>query len=256
MKLESGDLFERTKAEWIRAKMPLYETVWAEFIGHDGRGHPLPFPGLTPAQARSRRRFYQAHYSLALYAYLLDTTCDEISHAENSPYDFSGYIADVESFVKFITYVGHIYDMIEDITAALSHPDEVTSRFRPFNSVRSHAIHAARIPLQYDGVGMKIPPISGLNKADGEWHDDTTWDEVDPAKFQYLKDFCAEHRAAIFSAINEVFPRIRHAAHESFPGRIEEPATPVLVSYQTGSYCYTPGVSALNVGVGISGARQ
>lgn len=172
--------------EWIRGRLPLYEIVWSEFIGHDGNGRPLEIPGLSADLAKRRRTFYQAHYSMALYCHFLDVQCDGILAADNSPREIDGYLADFESFVNFITFLGQVYDMVEDMATALHRPPGVIEAVRPFYGVRSHSIHAARIPLQHDGLSLKIPPISGLNKADGEWHDQTTWDEVDPTRFVYL----------------------------------------------------------------------
>ena len=71
-KLEEGDPFEREFAEWIRTHLGDYEAIWSKYIGNDGTSHALEIRGLTIEQEAMRVRFSQAHYSLALFMFLLD----------------------------------------------------------------------------------------------------------------------------------------------------------------------------------------
>ncbi len=243
MKLENGDLFEHTKRDWLRAKLPSYETVWSEFIGHDSKGHPLLFPGLSPEQEHARKMFYQAHYSLAVTSFQLDSLCDRIDAMQGSHNNVSDYLREIEDFTLFVSYVGHIHDMAEDIAQALRDTPILTP-FRPFFALRSHALHAARVPLQRDDVGLKIPKISWSEKQPGEWHDQKPWEDTDPSKFIYLTDFCRGVRDDLFTVINEVHPLIRNKAHLRFPGIIGQVESTSFTFYQSGSnYTYFPPAS-------------
>jgi hypothetical protein len=221
MKLENGDAFEIEQREWLRANLPLYETVWAEFIGHDNHGRPLPLSGLTTEQDKNRKKFYQAHYSMALSCFQIDTLCADVDALVGTPDSVQKYIREISLLNSFVSLVGNVYDMIKDIAEALSGHDPIRAPFHKFFGFRSHALHAARIPLQRDECGLKVPQISWEVKQEGDWNDAINWDDVDWSKSVYLTDLCRKVRGDLFDTLNTVYPTIRSKAHDYFGQKIE-----------------------------------
>lgn len=91
MKLENGDAFEVENTEWLREKLPHYESVWSTFIGNDGTGSACEIAGLDDATQAKRRRFSQAHYSMARSMWRIARLNDE----------FMGDCAHVRSYLEF-----------------------------------------------------------------------------------------------------------------------------------------------------------
>lgn len=234
-KLEDGDLFESANAEWIRATFPLYESVWARFIGHDSKGAPIANKKLSGASATDRQLFAQAHYSSALFSFLLNQLTEEAiaglqeSVADGTHRTAAAYLRDTRNFTLFVTLVGQICDQIEQMSASLDDPD-IAKKIIEFGKERSHAIHAARIPMQYDSLGLKIATIAKLDPKAGEWDKGITWDMVDVTRFNYLEDWMRETRTDLFSTIRKpVYHMISKAAEKKFP-HISPPPMPTFPS--------------------------
>lgn len=146
--LNNGDPFEQTHAGWFSEKLPGYEATWQATIGNDGNNGPLPLPNPTPDLLRARKQFYQSHYSFALSAYLLDQVMIVINATEGDHAGVPAYLRDMQNFFLFITYVGHIRDMMEDISSKRALNDAaILEPFDLFYGLRSHVLHAARVPL-------------------------------------------------------------------------------------------------------------
>ena len=243
MTLEQGDAFEAEHRVWIRENLPHYETVWSEFIGHDGCGRPQPMLGLTAKQDSDRKKFYQSHYSLALSCFQIDATCKDVDLLIGTPDCVTKYLREISLLNSFVSHVGHVYDMIKDMAEALHH-DPIRAPFHRFFGFRSHALHAARIPLQRDQFGLKLPRISWSEKQKGEWNDDTPWEKVDWSQAVYLTDLCREVRSDLFNSIMEIHPLIRSKAHDYFQRTIEEPVqNSSSITHAISAYTYFPQIS-------------
>jgi hypothetical protein len=245
MNLEQGDAFEAEQRDWIRKNFLLYETVWSEFIGHDGHGHPLPLPGLSVKQESDRRKFYQAHYSMVLSCFQIDATCREIDSMGDTAKDVTRYLREIEFLNSFVNHVGRVYDMVKDMAEALAGHDPIRAPFHRFFGFRSHALHAARIPLRRDEYGLLIPKISWSEKQDGEWNDASLWEAVDWTKACYMTDLCRDVRADLFKTINDIYPLIRSKAHEYFGRTVEpKPASTATATFtDVSGYTYFPQIS-------------
>jgi hypothetical protein len=179
---------------------------------------------------------------------LLNRVTRKIEGSAGDHRGVDAYLRDIEDFTLFITYVGHVVDMVRDVGAerTLKHP-AIYSPFDRFYGLRSHALHAARIPLYLDEEGLKIPAISYREKKDGEWNDDALWEEADPEKFVGMASFCREVRDLVFQALRHVMPIMREKAIERF-GQIEPPPTPVVHTFRSAGSNFSvyddPGASA------------
>jgi len=84
MKLEQGDLFERSHAKWLRENLRGnrdlgYETVWQNFFGNDGKSVPLALGELDENTQTRRQKFVEGHYSMAVAAFLFDQVAQRMA---------------------------------------------------------------------------------------------------------------------------------------------------------------------------------
>jgi len=215
MTLEHGDHFEQAIAGWLRENLPTYETVWQEFIGHDGNGRPRSL-GLSQEKEDARIIFYQAHYSFALSAYRLDCITKNENENVTPICNVEDFWPHQERFFLFMVYLGHIRDMFEKMDGALSAKGELCSAFQEFYDQRSHVIHGPRLPIEFDDTSWKIPVIATRNPEQGEWTDAVPWGSVDSNKTVYVADFLFETRNHVFKLINSKHQALYSVAKKYF----------------------------------------
>lgn len=223
----NGDLFEQGYAAWINANLPDYERIWATFVGNNGKSQPAPQVEI-PGEARDDwRKFYQSHYSMAVYAFLLDDLTnraidqlhmDEATGTSNTP---AALARNLGTFTQFVALLGQVCDMVEQISEALG-DREIAAQVTHFAKERSNAIHAACIPMAHDYAGVIIPAIATRRGSIGEWREDERWDFVDHTKRQYLEDWFRNTREGLLGTLrNPVEAMIRKAAERHFVPRKE-----------------------------------
>jgi hypothetical protein len=229
--LESGDLFERSHAAWLREHLRGYEDVWGRFIGNDGHNCALPLIGLDHETTEARKKFCQSHYSLALYARLIFDVTDEALdriRANTSPESRKScdeYLKNSRTITLFLALLGQICDMVEAIAASLK-DNEIAEKISAFAKERNNAIHGARIPMSGDHVGLKIAVIARSEDAPG-FSNDRLWESVSVHDFHYFEDWLEQTREKLFTILRTpIFPMIRKAATKRFGGR--EIAAPKL----------------------------
>ena len=241
MKLEQGDVFERTYADWIRQHLPYYETLWQNFIGHDGRGQPLQLTDLSEAQERQRKKLYQAHYSAAIGCFQIDQTINEIEENLGKVTDIAGFLAEQRRLYCFICLVGNVRDMFKQMDEATNLKGDAYSPLQDFYALRSHILHSPRMPVKIDNDGLiQIPVIAKQNAKHHEWDDKSAWTDFQNADFVYLSEFCKQTRKEFFSVINEQHAKIYSAACNTFGiVYIKEPDIHDSVKYEETTSSFT-----------------
>ena len=218
MNLENGDQFERENAYWIRQYLPTYETVWREFIGNDGTAHPLELKGLSKEKIPARRRFYQAHYSMAQSAKkIVDIVASleyvilkaEAEHSCQEQFDL---------LFCLLSRVGHVRDMIRKMDAALGMEGEAVNPLQIFYDLRSHLTHGPQMPFLIENDMLKIPMIGGRNPTESEWDDDKAWEQMKPETFTLLSTFCDETVKEFFEQLTSIHQKIYSAAKVEYKG--------------------------------------
>jgi hypothetical protein len=224
MKLENGDAFENKCAGWLREKLPWYEKVWQEFIGHRGDGWPLLVEGLSDEEEKKRKKFYQAHYTFAVNCYCLDHLVKNSDEQIGSVKNFESFMSVHKDLILFISLIGNVRDMFKIMDDALSLKGKIVSRLQEFYDKRSHVIHGPRIPSQVEKGFFKIPIIAAENKQFGEWDDKSIWEEVEKKNFVYIQDFYRNTLNELYKEINNLHPQIYEGAKIFFKNRklIEE----------------------------------
>jgi hypothetical protein len=223
----NGDLFEQGYEAWINANLPDYERNWATFIGNNGKSQPDPLVEIAAEAKDDWRKFYQSHYSMAVYAFLLDELtnraidqlhADEMAGASNTP---AALTQNLGNFTQFVALVGQVCDMVEQVAEAVDN-GAIAAEVNEFAKTRSNAIHSACIPMSHDYVGVKIPAIATRRGVVGEWSEDARWDFVDPNKLQYLEDWFRDTRDGLLATLKHpVQAMIRKAAERRFVPRRE-----------------------------------
>lgn len=219
--LENGDDFERRNAEWIRTTLPDYERVWATFIGNNQKSpaRPLEMPGMSAELQRSWKKFYQAHYSVARKLLLFQRLSDEIIESLGDGSTFDQFEASEDRLFRFGSYLGFIYDMFEQIAAALKAEDTVYADLKGFFQQRCHIIHTPQIPHLIEDGWLKIPKIAAVKGAEGEWHKDSVWDDFELKDFVFLADFVRETATEFYDVVRESHAKIFNAADRRFEKR-------------------------------------
>lgn len=259
MKLEQGDLFEQTRAAWIRENLPNYESIWSAFIGHDGTGRPLPMPNLPDDKEQKRKLFFQAHHSFAITAYQLSVLAEASAKEPPAGQDVDAFLQQYQRLFLCMGYVGHVRDMFKQMSNALNAGEELHRPFQDFYQQRCHVLHGPRPPMRYDDLSWVIPVVAGQNERPGEWHRLATWDSPDYKESVYVPDFIVETRKNLFALIASEHPKVFCAADAffngqrvgdkarfNFPTREIEGATEPLVPSGTGAIVapiHTPAVS-------------
>lgn len=219
MLLEKGDAFEVSHANWLRAKLPHYEAIWADFIGNDGRAHPLPIPGLDDDKEARRRRFYQAHYTIAQRCLSIDESMQRGAETLGAVGDADDVGKEFDLLFEFMSKIGSVRDLFKAMDTALKLNGKASDPLQEFYDMRSHVMHGPLMPYLVDDGLLKIPPMAKRNKGANEWESKSLWEEVDPSSFVYAAEFCTKTGEAFFNVVNTLHAKVRAGAYAFFDGK-------------------------------------
>lgn len=204
--LEEGDLFERSEAMWLRTRLPLYETIWSEFIGHDGRGHHArSFAQQDEEVAERHAMFRQCHYSMALFLKVFDaSTTESLSYLQRqqTPLTAEAYLDMTQRTSTFLALMGQVCDMVEAIANALK-ASSIFEPVAPFMKERNQSIHAARIPMGIDYVGIFYAAIA-KSEAEPGYRNRIAWEKVEVQESKYAEDWFDQTRQKLIETIAAV----------------------------------------------------
>ncbi len=226
--LEQGDWIERNYAKRIREQIPLYETIWSQYIGHDGRGQPLPILGLSRDLQQNREKFYQAHYSTMVALIQLQDICDEHQRSLGQVGSVSDYIRLQRDIVTFMSFVGRVRDMMKKMDSALHLGGAVWKKFADFYQQRSNYLHSPIPAQRIDSEGLvSMAAPAGLPAAETDWFDESRWSDSEQKRFVEVADFMRE-------TLKELFQET-HAACSQFLGVLKStlPKVTPSTSYKT-----------------------
>lgn len=253
MNLEDGDQFERENADWIRQNLPTYETLWREFIGNDGTAHPLEMTGLSKEQIPARRRFYQAHYSMAQSAMkIVDNVAslDDVILKAKAEHTCQGQF---DLLFCLLSRIGHVRDMVAKMDAALGMGGDAVNPLQQFYDLRSHVTHGPQMPFRIENDIIQIPKIGGRNPTESEWDDDKAWEEMKPDTFMPLSTFCDETVKNFFKLLTSIHQKIYSAAKVQYKGcklanrKTTTPSSGYAIDPFIDSSSTTPSFSACNI---------
>jgi hypothetical protein len=219
MTLEQGDPFEVMHREWLRLRLPSYERIWRDFIGHDGWCHPLPMAGLSRDQEARRRAFYQAHYTMAQRCLNIDDSLKRADDTLAAVNDHESLRNEFECLYNLLCAIGHVRDMFVKMDAALKLGGHVGGALQEFYDVRSHVMHGPQMAYVIEANLLKIPMIATRNKLGSEWDDESCWDDMDASTFCFAADFCREAGNAFFALVNKLHPAVYEGAFRLFDGK-------------------------------------
>lgn len=253
MKLEDGDQFERENTDWIRQNLPTYETLWREFIGNDGTAHPLEMTGLSEELIPARRRFYQAHYSIAQSAKkiveIVDSLEDVILKAK-AEHTCQGQF---DLLFCLLSRIGHVRDMVGKMDAALGMGGEAVNPLQQFYDLRSHVTHGPQMPFKIDNDIIQIPKIGGRNPTESEWDDDKAWEDMKPDTFVPLSTFCDATVKDFMELLTSIHQKIYSAAKDRYKGckladrKQPSPASSFVNAPLIDTFTTSPSFSACNI---------
>ena len=217
--LEDGDSIERNYAEWIRQTIPLYETIWARYIGHDGNGQSLPIPGLPKTLQRDREKFSQAYYSAMVALIHLRDIRDDYQTSLGRVNSVSDYLRLQRDITSFMCHVGRVRDLVKKMDSALHLGDEVRRRFSDFYQKRNNILHGLFPAQRIDSEGLvSIVTPGGVSASDADWLDESSWSEAEHKRFVYAADFVRETFERLLKEFNAVSSRFLSELATKLPG--------------------------------------
>ena len=219
MNLDQGDPFEIRHKDWLRSRLPAYEGIWSDFIGHDGFGRPLPIHGLSRDEEKRRTAFYQAHYTMALKCLSIEEAMGRANATLGEIKDDEGLRLEFEFLYSFISSIGHVRDMFKVMDDALKQRGQVSDEFQEYYDLRSHVLHGPQMPYDVASGYLKIPLIARRNKVEGEWDDASDWLAIDPGTFVLAAEFCVDTGTSFFALVNKLHPAIYAGACRFFGGK-------------------------------------
>lgn len=205
--------------------------------------------GLDSEAERDRKMFCQAHYSMALFANRLFDVADRgaaavrKAKADGTSDSCDVYLQTTENITLFLALLGQVCDMVEEIARSLN-DNEIATKVNGFMRERNNAIHAARVPMSEDYVGVKIAVIEHNMETAGGYKNRLPWDAVDVTKFQHLAEWFEETRDQLFEVLRTpVYPMVEKAAQRRFGGRTVRPLSPLQTSHTSYSLPPAPAYS-------------
>ena len=247
MKLEDGDAFERKHTAWIRESLPHYESVWSAFIGHDGTGRPCKIDGLSEELETDRKSFYQAHYSFARSMRRATSIAAGLDRTLGAVASYDDFEDEIDRLSDYFNAIGNVRDMFKLITEALKLEDDLHVPLQDFYAMRSHIIHAPRLPAKVEDGLLKVPKTGGQNLQIGEWDNRSKWDEIPDESFVFLRDLVSDSATEFATLVNEAHGKVFNAADRRFSGgRITVPVNPVEQPSITFGDCFSPAISAFD----------
>ena len=219
--LEDGDWVERNYAECIRQSIPLYETIWSRYIGHDGKGGSLPIPGLSDLQQRDREEFSQAHYGMMVALIHLWEICDDFHSSLGCVKTVSNYLRLQRDITSFMCQVGRVRDLMKKMDSALHLGGEVWPKFSDFYQQRNNVLHGS-FPAQCvdeDGI-VSIATPGGKCASEAYWLHESLFSESQQKRFVCAADFLRETLQQLVKVVNAASSRFLTELDSKMPGYV------------------------------------
>ena len=202
---DHGDILEQTATEFIRTKLPFYESVWQIFIGNVGDASIAPMPNYP--DERRRCSFSEHSYTALEASFMIQTVLDR--HALDLPIiTVEDYFEFSKNLIFFFTCFGRIHDNVikaaEDISIVTT---RIRSQLNEFYQARNIVIHGKRIPIEIDELGLiKIPTFENINLLRRGWSDKSNnWSDLAAFTTAYAGDVCGKYFEDLMNEINSIY---------------------------------------------------
>jgi hypothetical protein len=181
--LNFGDDLERHFGKRILNTVPSYATIWATYVGNDGKQNSFPMRGADAAAHKRREIFWQYLYTL-FESLALSWEIEEQFKKRGQINNQGDYAQNMNSWIAFYAHLGRIHDMAERITVQLNQ-ETLFAPFDPFYESRHIALHGIKVPMCWVENVLCAP---NLGEEKRQWHTKMTWKELDKDDFVFLSE--------------------------------------------------------------------
>lgn len=198
-KLKShGDPVERTCAERVRAAIPSYARIWADYVGNDGEANALPMTGVKNDAIKSRAECWQRIYTIFESLALSWQIEEEIACMDRIE-DFKRYAQNLNLWMAFFSHLGRIHDMVKGIVVPSPvNRADLLGQFTQFWKERHIVLHGRKVPMCWIDNVLAVPPLAVGRSG---WHDKMPWEELKKSDFEFMA-------VAVSSTLREVENRV------------------------------------------------
>lgn len=205
-----GDSLEKEFSDLIKEKIPNYELIWKNFIGHNGSGKMLLSVGLKDSKEKKRVLFAEYHYTLLESIVGLHLI---ISKADN--YTFTNVrdlILQNNDIIAFHAHIGRIRDCIKKI-GELFDINDIYLKFDKCWKERCAVLHSKKLPIAIlDGIYLVLK--------DAELIEDNkqvlSWNDFGGSDFDFLNDYLKSSYETIINEVNSSLAAIYGALKTEF----------------------------------------
>jgi hypothetical protein len=193
-----GDSLEKEFSNLIKERIPNYELIWKNYIGHDGLGRMLKSIGLDENKEKKRVLLAEYHYTCLesiVGLYLIISKIDDFSY--NSIKDL---ILQNNDIIAFHAHVGRIRDCIKKMGEQFVIND-IYLRFDKCWRERCSVLHGKKLPFAVlDGIYFVLKDAELIEEKSG--NQVLSWNDFDGNDFNFLNDYLKQSFELIINEVN------------------------------------------------------
>lgn len=214
MEKKFGDLLEQLASEFIELKFCNYRKVWEHYVDNDLDRNPA-WTALPDNLQDQREKFGEINYSILEACYLAyritkSNKFDEAIQPNIDDFNLNDYLANLDSFYLFFTYIGRIHDLVVKASECLlksPRDNSKLSKLHEFYQDRSIIIHGPKIPIKFDDCGlMQIPKRKTETSNGNNWDDKSSkWKEIETMELEYIQQSVTDIFDELIQLVNEIY---------------------------------------------------
>lgn len=213
MKLEQGDAIERIEAEWIRSNIPIYEYIWASYIGNDGFNRPVNLATSFPEFESVRDQFNECHYSILISLLILRGYRDQYAESLGEITNTKSYLNIIRDITGFMSQMGRLRDLFKVLCNCVKLGDATWLRFDDFYKSRNAVVHGSLLPIWISDGFVNVPPFETASQANAVWSSKSIWSDcqsVSPISLcDYMDDVFKKSCELCVSCLSEVLTNLK-----------------------------------------------
>lgn len=209
MQLENGDYLEYHYKDFLRQNIPSYETIWGQFIGHDGKGKMIVINQLPDDKQKARTNFAEYLYTCIESFVCMNSICKSIHEVNlENPEE---YLTMLNNFISFQAHSGRIHDntnRLLTIYLPASKAKELINRLEDTYQKRNTVLHGKKLPYRIIDSLVLIAPIKGADESAIGWHSSMNWADFSESNLVFFTDYLNQTLLELCSVFNDIISNL------------------------------------------------